>query len=77
MSTLTTGLAGQQQLRSARPGGPAQTFWSSAAPWADSASRCLNLIFIHHSYPRRIVPFPVLSRQSHRARPAKASPYMG
>lgn len=31
MRTLTTGLAGQQQLRSARRGGPDQAVWSPAA----------------------------------------------
>ena len=42
MSTLTTGLAGQQQLRSARRGGPDQAAWPSAA----LALRCGNLILV-------------------------------
>jgi len=48
MSTLTTGLAGQQQLRSPKPEGPNRTVWSSAASRAGSASRRGNLIVICH-----------------------------
>jgi hypothetical protein len=49
MSTLTTGLAGQQQLRSARRGGPDQAAWPSAA----LALRCGNLILVPSASGRR------------------------
>ena len=44
MSTLTTGLAGQQQARPARGGSPDQPAWSSAALSALLAPRRGNLI---------------------------------
>ncbi len=46
MRILTTGLAGQQQPRSARRGGPDQPDWSSAARPAVLALRRGNLILI-------------------------------
>ena len=47
MRTLTTGLAGQQQPRSARRGGPCQPAGPSAAPLAALALRRGNLILVH------------------------------
>jgi len=40
MSTLTTGAAGQQQLRSARRDGPDRSSWPSANRSAGLALRC-------------------------------------
>jgi hypothetical protein len=61
MSTLTTGLAGQQQLRSARRGGPDQAAWSPAA----LALRCGNLILVPSASGR--------GASSHRALPGCSS----
>ena len=47
MSTLTVGLAGQQQPRSARRGGPCQPVGPSAASLAALALRCGSLILVH------------------------------
>jgi hypothetical protein len=41
---MTTGLAGQQQLRSARRGGPGRAAWPSTAPSGGLTLRCGNLI---------------------------------
>ena len=46
MSTLTTGLAGQQQLRSARRGGPDQVAWLTAASRSALALRGRNFIVV-------------------------------
>jgi len=47
MSTLATGMAGQQQARSARRGGPCQPAGPSAGPLAALVRRYGNLILIH------------------------------
>jgi len=47
MSTLTTGVAGQQQPRSARRGGPCQPAGPSVAPLTALALRRGNLIVVH------------------------------
>ncbi len=65
MSTLTTGLAGQQQLRSARRGGPDQAARSSAALPAALALRCGNLILVPPASGR--------GASSHRALPGCSS----
>lgn len=53
MSTRTTGLAGQQQLRSASRGGPNQRAWPSATFLARAALRHGNLIAAHNPLIRR------------------------
>jgi hypothetical protein len=53
MSTKTTGVAGQQQLRSASRGGPNQQARPSAASPARAALRHGNLIAAHHPLIRR------------------------
>ena len=53
MSTLTTGLAGQQQLRSARRGGPDDSPDQAAWPSAALALRCGNLILVPSASGRR------------------------
>jgi hypothetical protein len=54
MSTMTTGQAGQQQLRSASRGGPDQRARPSAASSAGAALRHGNLIAAHHPLIRRV-----------------------
>jgi len=50
ISVTKTGPAGQQQLRSARWGGPGQRAWPPVASAAGAALRHGNLITAHHPW---------------------------